>query len=61
MSVDIFYAIYLDDSEDATYVLLPKNKLLATTSLSSQPRPNTLALDAANKIKCSPHIPACDR
>jgi hypothetical protein len=24
MSVDIFYAIYLDDSEDATYVLLPK-------------------------------------
>jgi hypothetical protein len=41
MSVDIFYAIYLDDSEDATYVLLPKNGLLQLTSLSSQPRPNT--------------------
>jgi hypothetical protein len=30
MFVDIFAAIYLDDSEEATYVLLPKNGLLAT-------------------------------
>jgi hypothetical protein len=31
MFVDFFFAaIYLDDFEDATYVLLPKNGLLAS-------------------------------
>ena len=38
MFVDFFTAIYLDDSEDATYdLLLPKIGLLQLTSLSSQP------------------------
>ena len=40
MFVDIFSAIQLDDSEDATYVLLPKNGLLATDLTVFALRPN---------------------